>query len=93
MDGTANDLPPGFEIKGYPTIFFVPGTAKHEPVLYDGDRSYKDVKVCLLSSFFALLITFMSNLWIFLCFLPLEIHKFQIINIFDGGGTSRAEQS
>jgi protein disulfide-isomerase A4 len=44
MDGTANDMHPGYEIKGYPTIFFVPAFKKHEPVLYDGDRSYKDVK-------------------------------------------------
>ncbi|CAL8074911.1 unnamed protein product [Orchesella dallaii] len=44
LDGSGNDLPPGFEIKGYPTIFFVPAFTKHEPILYDGDRSAKDFK-------------------------------------------------
>jgi len=39
MDGTANDLPPGFNIKGYPTIFFIPAHKKYEPVVYDGDRT------------------------------------------------------
>lgn len=45
MDGTGNDLPPGFEIRGYPTIFFIPAFKKHEPILYDGDRSATDLKV------------------------------------------------
>ena len=45
MDGTQNDLPPGFEVRGYPTIFFIPARKKHESVLYEGDRSYKDMKV------------------------------------------------
>ncbi|OXA56783.1 Protein disulfide-isomerase A4 [Folsomia candida] len=39
MDGTANDLPPGFDIKGYPTVFFIAAYKKHEPKLYEGDRS------------------------------------------------------
>jgi len=45
MDGANNDLPPGFEIKGYPSVFFIPAHRKHEPVIYDGDRSFNDVKV------------------------------------------------
>jgi len=45
MDGVANDLPPGYEIKGYPTIFFIPAFKKHEAVLYTGDRTAKDFKV------------------------------------------------
>lgn len=49
MDGTGNDLPPGFEIRGYPTIFFIPAFKKHEPLLYDGDRSATDLKVRLHS--------------------------------------------
>jgi len=44
MDGTLNDLPPGFEVKGYPTVFFIKADKKHEPVVYDGDRSYAHVK-------------------------------------------------
>lgn len=45
MDGVANDLPPGYEIKGYPTIFFIPAFKRHEPALYTGDRTIKDFKV------------------------------------------------
>jgi hypothetical protein len=45
MDGASNDLPPALEVKGYPTIFFLKSASKHEPVLYDGDRSYSHVKV------------------------------------------------
>lgn len=48
MDGTANDLPPGLEVKGYPTIFFLPQKSKHEPALYDGDRTYANFKVSSL---------------------------------------------
>jgi len=44
MDGNANDLPPGYEIRGYPTIFFIPSDKKHEPALYDGDRSIAHVR-------------------------------------------------
>jgi len=44
MDGTANDLPPGLEVRGYPTIFFLQMGKKHEPVLYEGDRSYSNFK-------------------------------------------------
>ncbi len=49
MDGTANDLPPGFDIKGYPTIFFVPANKKHEPKLYEGDRSTSHFRVYKIS--------------------------------------------
>jgi len=45
MDGVGNDLPPGLEIRGYPTIFFLKAESKHEPVLYEGDRSSADLKV------------------------------------------------
>jgi len=45
MDGAANDLPPGYEIKGYPTIFFIPAFKRHEPALYTGDRTFQDFKV------------------------------------------------
>ena len=47
MDGVANDLPPALEVRGYPTIFFLKAASKHEPVLYDGDRTYSHVKVCV----------------------------------------------
>lgn len=46
MDATANDVHPMFgELKGYPTLFFVPVTHKKEPVQYQGsDFSYKSLK-------------------------------------------------
>jgi hypothetical protein len=36
MDATANDVPEGYEVSGYPTIFFKKAGAKAEP--YDGGR-------------------------------------------------------
>jgi protein disulfide-isomerase A4 len=48
MDGTLNDIPPGFEVKGYPTVFFVSAKKKHEILLYEGDRSYAHVKNFIL---------------------------------------------
>ena len=46
MDATANDVHPMFgELKGYPTLFFVPVAHKKEPVQYQGgDFSYKSLK-------------------------------------------------
>ncbi|XP_057369864.1 LOW QUALITY PROTEIN: probable protein disulfide-isomerase A4 [Daphnia carinata] len=46
MDATANDLHPIFgQIKGYPTIFFLPVAHKQEPVPYTGgDFTYKSLK-------------------------------------------------
>ena len=39
MDATANDYPSAeFPVKGYPTIFIVPGTAGAKPILYEGER-------------------------------------------------------
>ena len=52
MDATANDVHPLFgEIRGYPTIFFLPVGSKDEPVPYSGgELSYKALKVCILFS-------------------------------------------
>merc|ERR1719500_1870195 len=37
MDATANDVPPEFDVKGFPTLFWLPkGTKK--PVSYNGGR-------------------------------------------------------
>lgn len=38
MDATANDIPDGFDVQGYPTIMFLPAGAKDSPVSYDGPR-------------------------------------------------------
>lgn len=46
MDATANDIHPIFgEIKGYPTLFFLPVAHKQQPVQYEGGEfSYKSLK-------------------------------------------------
>jgi len=42
IDGTANDIPPQYTAKGYPTIFFAPANNKDKPMTYDGPREVKD---------------------------------------------------
>jgi len=39
MDATANDVPSGFEVHGFPTIYFVPKGG--EPLKYQGERELK----------------------------------------------------
>jgi len=41
MDATANDVPPQFDVKGFPTLFWVPKTSK-KPVSYNGGRELDD---------------------------------------------------
>lgn len=38
MDATANDVPPQFEVRGFPTLFWLPKGDKKNPVKYDGGR-------------------------------------------------------
>ena len=38
VDATANDVPSEFEVKGFPTIYFVPAGGDKEPIVYDGAR-------------------------------------------------------
>jgi len=41
MDATANDVPPGYDVRGFPTLFWVPSdTKKAEP--YNGGREVDD---------------------------------------------------
>ncbi|XP_062845485.1 protein disulfide isomerase family A, member 8 [Trichomycterus rosablanca] len=42
MDATANDVPQGFDVKGFPTVYFVPAGRKDEPRRYEGAREVKD---------------------------------------------------
>jgi protein disulfide isomerase family A protein 3 len=42
MDATANDVPPGYEVRGYPTLFWLPKNDKSNPVAYNGGREVKD---------------------------------------------------
>ncbi|XP_053575851.1 protein disulfide-isomerase A3-like [Bombina bombina] len=43
MDAIANDVPPPYDITGFPTIYFVPTESKHAPKLYEGDWRVKDL--------------------------------------------------
>jgi len=38
MDATANEIPKGFNVEGYPSIYFVQDGAKDSPMTYDGPR-------------------------------------------------------
>ena len=38
MDATAHDPPDGFDVSGYPALYFVGAKAGAKPVSYDGER-------------------------------------------------------
>ncbi|KAJ8273537.1 hypothetical protein GJAV_G00102730 [Gymnothorax javanicus] len=42
MDATANDVPNGYEVQGFPTIYFAPAGKKDSPKRYEGAREVKD---------------------------------------------------
>lgn len=42
MDATANDVPPPFEVRGFPTLFWLPKDKKGTPVKYEGGREVND---------------------------------------------------
>lgn len=42
VDATANDVPPQFEVRGFPTLFWLPKDSKSKPVKYDGGREIDD---------------------------------------------------
>ncbi|UYV80089.1 PDIA3 [Cordylochernes scorpioides] len=42
MDATANDVPPPFEVSGFPTIYYLPKNKKSSPVPYHGGRELED---------------------------------------------------
>lgn len=42
VDATANDVPPQFEVRGFPTLFWLPKDSKSKPVKYDGGRELDD---------------------------------------------------
>jgi len=55
VDATANDLPPQYMAKGYPTIFFAPANRKDNPIKFNGDREVKDfVEFIKKNAFFPL---------------------------------------
>ncbi len=41
MDATANDVPDGFDVRGFPTLFWLPKDSK-KPVSYSGGRDLDD---------------------------------------------------
>jgi len=43
MDATANDPPSHFEVRGYPTLYWVPANAKKSPKKYEGAREVQDL--------------------------------------------------
>jgi len=42
MDATANDVPSQFEVRGFPTLYWVPKNNKDKPVRYEGGRELED---------------------------------------------------
>ncbi|XP_029156289.1 protein disulfide-isomerase A3 [Nylanderia fulva] len=42
FDATANDVPASYEVRGFPTLFWVPKDAKDSPVKYEGGRELED---------------------------------------------------
>ncbi|XP_005100751.1 protein disulfide-isomerase A3 isoform X2 [Aplysia californica] len=42
MDATANDVPPNYEVRGFPTIYFAPKGNKSTPKKYEGGREVDD---------------------------------------------------
>ncbi|XP_055917609.1 protein disulfide-isomerase A3 [Eupeodes corollae] len=42
MDATANDVPPTFNVRGFPTLFWLPKDAKDKPVSYNEGREVND---------------------------------------------------
>jgi len=42
MDATANDVPSQFDVRGFPTLFWLPRDSKDKPVRYDGGREVDD---------------------------------------------------
>lgn len=41
LDATANDIPPQFDVRGFPTIYFYPADTK-TPKKYEGGRDLDD---------------------------------------------------
>ncbi|PAA86459.1 hypothetical protein BOX15_Mlig005470g3 [Macrostomum lignano] len=42
MDATANDVPPPYDVRGFPTIYFAPKGGKSQPKQYQGGREVND---------------------------------------------------
>ncbi|CAK9799830.1 Protein disulfide-isomerase A3 [Anthophora plagiata] len=42
FDATANDVPVQYEVRGFPTLFWVPKDSKNNPIKYEGGRELDD---------------------------------------------------
>lgn len=42
LDATANDVPPSFDVRGFPTLYWLPKDSKDSPVRYEGGREVND---------------------------------------------------
>jgi len=42
MDATANDVPAGFDVRGFPTLYWLPKDSKDKPVRYESGREVDD---------------------------------------------------
>jgi hypothetical protein len=43
MDATANDVSPTYDVKGFPTLFWLPKDSKDAPILYEGGRDVDEI--------------------------------------------------
>ncbi|KAL0278929.1 UNVERIFIED_CONTAM: hypothetical protein PYX00_000607 [Menopon gallinae] len=42
MDATSNDVPPLYDVRGFPTLYWSPKNSKSNPVRYEGGRELED---------------------------------------------------
>ncbi|XP_008297244.1 protein disulfide-isomerase A3-like [Stegastes partitus] len=42
MNAVNNDVPLGYDVQGFPTIYFAPVGKKDEPIRYEGGRELRD---------------------------------------------------
>ncbi|XP_022169601.1 protein disulfide-isomerase A3 [Myzus persicae] len=42
MDATANDVPSTFDVRGFPTLYWLPKDSKNKPIRYEGGRDVND---------------------------------------------------
>lgn len=43
MNAVDNDVPPGYDVQGFPTIYFAAVGKKEDPVRYEGPREVKEL--------------------------------------------------
>ncbi|XP_014249457.1 protein disulfide-isomerase A3-like [Cimex lectularius] len=43
MDATSNDVPPPYDVRGFPTLYWAPKDSKDKPLAYSGGRELNDL--------------------------------------------------